>query len=203
MPSSWRAARKDCRIPVAGRAQGVPPAGERPCAKHIPFTGHAPGRALFLRSACPCAGHWPASGARTGRALQNGCARRQWRSISLAIGRRAVAQAVRHWQSVKPQAARHWQSVKREAASGTANGRPNPRPCLGAAPFCRARLRARTTGPPLARLQPVQGHKGLLPRQKAQQKARPSARKFFQLFFKTPLRTLRQCGKLAAVQRAD
>ena len=33
---------------------------------------------------------------------------------------------------------------------------------------------------------------------KAMQKARPPAPKFFQLFFKTPLRALRRCAKLAA-----
>ena len=71
-------------------------------------------------------------------------------------------------------------------------GRPSHWPALGLAlsaarkPFCRARLRARTTGSPLARLRPVQGHKGLLPRQKAQQKARPLASKFFFTFFPKP-----------------
>ena len=100
---------KKIAIQLAGRPQGMPPAGERPCAKHIPFTGHAPGRALFLRSACPCAGHWPASGARTGRALQNGCAPCHWQSHCPALGSRAVAQAARPL-------------AKRGTASGEATG---------------------------------------------------------------------------------
>ena len=57
-----------------------------------------------LRSACQARKHSLPSGARTGRALQNGCALSHRRSDCLAICCWPVAQAARHWQSVKPQA---------------------------------------------------------------------------------------------------
>ena len=71
-------------------------------------------------------------------------------------------------------------------------GRPSHWPALGLAlsaarkRFCRARLRARTTGSPLARLWPVQGHKGLLLRQKALAKGPPAGLKIFFTFFHKP-----------------
>jgi len=55
------------------------------------------------------------------------------------------------------------------------------------------------TGPPLARA----AHKGFYPGETTGKRLRPPAKKFFQLFSQTPLRDLRQCDTLAAVQRPD
>ncbi len=96
---------RQVRSTPLSRAISLPPAGERPCAKHIPFACHAPGRALFCGALAHVRSIGCASGARTGRALQNGCAPCHWQSHCPAFGCRAVAQAARHWQSVKPQAA--------------------------------------------------------------------------------------------------
>ena len=76
----------------------------------------------------------------------------------------------------------HW----RGALGPSPKAQPMACNCSVCKPFCRARPRARTTGSPLARPRPVQGHKGLLRWQKAPAKGPPSGPKFFSTFFHKP-----------------
>ena len=150
-------------------------------------------RARLCGALCQVREHSPAIGARTGRALQNGFARRQWRIISLAIGRRAVAQAARHWQSVKPQAALPpacQSPAHAPRASRFAVRAPSARQCsaharcsavLPCAPPCAHHWPA--LGPPSAR---AGAQKAFTPA-KGPAKGPPSGLKIFSTFFQNPL----------------
>ena len=109
-PSSGWPAREECRRQGKGpvrstslsRAISLPPAGERPCAKHFPFTGHAPGRALF----CEAPGHVRGIGLPVGRARGAPCKTAAHPAIGKAIAPPWAAEPWRkrrgHWRSVKP-----------------------------------------------------------------------------------------------------
>ena len=96
---------REVRSTPLSRAIALPPERERPCAKHFPFARRAPGRARFaerLAGAQAFTCQWGAHGARPAKRLRAQPMAKHFPRF----GRRAVAQAARHWQSVKPQAAR-------------------------------------------------------------------------------------------------
>ena len=155
----WQGAQPFCRArPVRAPLAGQCPAPGKRFAKKRAARGMARERDVLRTGPFPCRRH----SSRAAQPLEGG----------IPMDRRHLGGVPVAWQA--PQwPGSHWPAL------GLALRLARKR-------FCRARPCARTNGPPLARLRPVQGHKGLLPRQKARQKARPSAPKFFSTFFHKP-----------------